>query len=212
MNFKELTKNSLSKINLWYPIYFLAKIPAIFKWVMSGCLKDAPTPVKMKVVEYYVKSFNVSQFIETGTYYGNTLEYISKSNVQCISIELSESLYRQACEKFKNYKNVRLVQGDSGKKIPELLTEITQPALFWLDGHYSSGVTAMGDLATPISAELEAILRHPVKQHVILIDDARCFNGCDGYPHLDDLLHVVREEGSYTAEVSADIVRLTPRE
>jgi hypothetical protein len=212
MNFKELTKNSLSKINLWYPIYFLAKIPNIVKWVMSGCVKDAPPPVKMKVVESYVKRFNVSQFIETGTYYGDTLGYISKSNLQCTSIELSEGLYRQACEKFKNYKNVRLVQGDSGKKIPELLAEITQPALFWLDGHYSSGVTAMGDLATPISAELEAILRHPVKQHVILIDDARCFNGCDGYPHLDDLLHVVREEGSYTAEVSADIVRLTPRE
>jgi len=45
----------------------------------------------------------------------------------------------------------------------------------------------------------------------VLIDDARYFDGTNDYPHLDDLLHVIREDGSYSAEVSADIVRLVPR-
>lgn len=58
---------------------------------------------------------------------------------------------------------------------------------------------------------LKAILNHPIKQHVILIDDARCFDGTNGYPYLDDLLRVIGEDGSYIAEVSTDIIRLIPR-
>jgi hypothetical protein len=103
------------------------------------------------------------------------------------------------------------VQGDSGKKLPELLNGKYRRALFWLDGHYSSGVTARSEVDTPIIVELEAILGHPIKQHVILIDDARRFDGTNNYPHLDDLLRIIREDGSYIAEVSIDIIRLVPR-
>ena len=108
-------------------------------------------------------------------------------------------------------RNVRLIEGDSGIRLPEMLADIRRPVLFWLDGHYSAGVTASAALHTPISAELQAILRHPVKGHVILIDDARCFDGSNDYPHIDDLLRVVREDGNYAAEVSIDIIRLIPR-
>jgi hypothetical protein len=44
-----------------------------------------------------------------------------------------------------------------------------------------------------------------------LINDARYFDGTNDYPNLDDLLRVVREDGSYSAEVSTDIIRLVPR-
>jgi hypothetical protein len=53
--------------------------------------------------------------------------------------------------------------------------QLQEPALFWLDGHYSGVDTGKDELDTPVSAELEAILGSPVKGHVILIDDARCF-------------------------------------
>jgi hypothetical protein len=49
--------------------------------------------------------------------------------------------------------------------------------LFWLDGHFCGGVSAHGDKGTPILEELNLILSHRVKEHVILIDDARLFNG-----------------------------------
>jgi hypothetical protein len=214
MNLKEIIKISLYKVGLFYPLYFLAKIPSTASWIKSGCINYAPHSVKMKAIESYLKRFDLSHFVETGTYYGDTLGYISRidNDILCTSIELSEVLHQKAQLKFKARKNVNLIQGDSGKELPELLNCLSQPALFWLDGHYSSGITAKGDSATPISAELDAVLQHPIKQHVILIDDARCFDGHDGYPYLDDLLHVVRQEGSYHAEVSTDIIRLTPRQ
>jgi hypothetical protein len=46
---------------------------------------------------------------------------------------------------------------------------------------------------------------------VILVDDARCFRGKDGYPFLDELLAAVRQTGAYEAEVSTDIIRITPQ-
>jgi hypothetical protein len=50
-----------------------------------------------------------------------------------------------------------------------------------------------------------------VEQHVILIDDARLFTGEWDYPGLEDLLATVNALGQYDADVSADVVRLTPR-
>ena len=43
------------------------------------------------------------------------------------------------------------------RRVPELVRQLDGPALFWLDGHYSGGDTAKGELDTPVSAELESI-------------------------------------------------------
>lgn len=154
--------------------------------------------------------------IKTGLWYPlNKLRSIPETmhwlKSGCTSIELSEELYQAACMRFKSCRNVRLLRGDSGQKLPGLLKEINEPTCFWLDGHYSAGVTASAETHTPVSAGLKAIFAHPNKKHVILIDDARCFGGSNDYPHLDDLLRVIREDGNYSAEVSTDIIRLVPR-
>lgn len=211
MQVKNKIKEFLIRSSLWYPLNKLRSTPKILHWLRSGCNGAAPHPIKMMVVGSYLKKYSINNFVETGTYFGDTLGYIAKSGVRCTSIELSEALYQAACVRFKACKNIRLVQGDSGQRLPGVLNKMNKPALFWLDGHYSAGITASTKTHTPISTELEAILRHPIKQHVILIDDARCFDGTNDYPHLDDLLRVIREDGSYSVEVSTDIVRLIPR-
>jgi hypothetical protein len=66
------------------------------------------------------------------------------------------------------------------------MNELNEPAIFWLDGHYSGGFTAMGEKETPVYEELKIIFSNK-QDHVILIDDARLFNGNDGYPTFDDL-------------------------
>ncbi len=211
MQIKYQIKSFLFSLGLWYPLNLLRKIPEILHWLRTGISGVAPHPIKMMVVGSYLKKFSIDDFVETGTYLGDTLGYIANRGVRCTSIELSEELFQAACRRFKACKNVRLVQGDSGQKLPELLNEIDRPVLFWLDGHYSSGITTSAETHTPVIAELKAILNHSIKQHVILIDDARCFDGTNGYPYFDDLLRGIREDGNYIAEVSTDIVRLIPR-
>ncbi len=209
IQFKNPIKQTLIKLRLWYPLSLLRDTPEALRWLKRGYSGAAPSSIKRMVVRSYLQRFSLKTFVETGTCLGDTLGYVSKSGVRCMSIELSRELYEAACDQFSQNKNVRLVHGDSAQRLPELLEEINEPALFWLDGHYSGGVTACGGTHTPISAELTAILKHP-KKHIILIDDARCFNGKNDYPHLDNLLREIREDGRYSVEVSIDIIRLIP--
>jgi hypothetical protein len=67
---------------------------------------------------------------------------------------------------------------------------VQEPALFWLDGHYSGGETARGAQGSPIIAELETVFSRKLDD-VVLIDDIRCFTGFDGYPSLADLKALV---------------------
>lgn len=211
MALKNLLKRVLGRLGLWHGASLVRQVPAILRWLGAGCTGAAPHAVKMMAVKAHIRRFGLQEFVETGTYMGDTLAYVAQTGIDCASIELSPQLHQAARRRFARAANVRLIEGDSGIRLPEMLADIRRPVLFWLDGHYSAGVTASAALHTPISAELQAILRHPVKGHVILIDDARCFDGSNDYPHIDDLLRVVREDGNYAAEVSIDIIRLIPR-
>jgi hypothetical protein len=208
---KDTIKNMLRRVGLYYPVYSVRQIPAIIRWMRGGCSGPAPHAVKMSVVRSYLCKYKLKQFVETGTYLGDTLEYIAREGVVCTSIELSEQLHAKAMVRFAGFENVNLILGDSARKMPMLLNAIEKPTLFWLDGHYSGDFTAKGEKDSPILAELEAIYNHPVAGHVILIDDARCFDGTNDYPQLDELLRRVNKEGRYKSEVSIDIIRLVPR-
>ena len=210
MQIKRFAKQILLRFGLWYPLDAVRRIPDTIGWLGAGCTGCAPHPIKRMVIASYLKHYAIDLFVETGTYLGETVSYVANKGVRCVSIELSPELYRAACARLESYTNVKLVCGDSAQRLPETLSDINEPTLFWLDGHYSSGITASAETHTPISAELRAILRHAIKRHVILIDDAHCFDGTNNYPHIDELLHVVREDGSYSAEISLDIVRLIP--
>ena len=211
MSFSSYLKEFLLKAGLWYRFDKIRQSAAVRRWLNSGGKGAAPHSVKMMIIQAYLKEFSLDQFIETGTYLGDTLGYIAQTGVNCTSIELSTELYGAARSRFRSFRNVTLINGDSGSKLPELLHSLDEPALFWLDGHYSAGVTARADADTPISKELDAILRHPIKKHVILVDDVRYFNGMNDYPHLDELLQILRRDGTYDVEVSMDIVRAIPR-
>jgi len=181
------------------------------RWVNAGCPSPAPEIVKKSIVRHYLESSGAGVFIETGTFLGTMIEYIARTGVECHTIEIDAALHERARKLLDHRRNVNLILGDSGTEMPKLLKKVDRPALFWLDGHYSGGFTGRGTLDTPISAELEAILAHPVKRHVILIDDARCFNGNAGYPKLSALLAQFDEHPLYRAWVSADIIRIEPR-
>jgi hypothetical protein len=150
-------------------------------------------------------------FVETGTYLGD-MDYALRSVFsQMVTIELSEELHAAALRRFAKLSHVECLQGDSSVLLPGLLATIEEPCLFWLDAHYSAGVTARGAKDTPISVELDAVLRHPIKNHVVLIDDARCFDGMHDYPLLSDLeksVSMLRPDLSFAVE--HDVISISP--
>ena len=83
--------------------------------------------------------------------------------------------------------------------------------LFWLDGHFSGVGTGGGDDICPIINELRLIAQSNRNDHCILIDDARCFTGEDGYPTLDAALAELRViNSSYKLQVDRDCIMALP--
>lgn len=83
--------------------------------------------------------------------------------------------------------------------------------LFFLDGHYSGGVTGMGTTETPVEYEIETIFSKLKGRHfVVLIDDARAFTGEHDYPVLGDFMKELQAKGGDRADVSvkSDIIRV----
>ena len=60
-----------------------------------------------------------------------------------------------------------ILNGDSSYILGDLLKEIKSTVTFWLDAH--------NGYKTALINELRAIAKHPVKNHIIMIDDLRCW-------------------------------------
>lgn len=114
-------------------------------------------------------------FVETGTYLGQTCETAARLGFNPIhTIEVSLELWQQAENKFAN-TDIRCWAGDSIRVLPIILKYLNEPAVFWLDGHWSQGITSKGVKDVPLLEELETIKNHYIKNHTIIIDDVRLF-------------------------------------
>lgn len=184
-------------------------------WEYGGHPHPAPHRAKRKAVREYAHKYGTRILVETGTRYGDMIHAMLPYFDRLISIELGEDLFETAQQRFAREPKVELLLGDSAQKLPELLPTLSEPVLFWLDGHYSGGDTAKGNQATPISEELSAILKRAhddpqgVGRSVILIDDARCFGTWRGYPTLSTLrAAVIHEAPNCSWEVRDNTIRI----
>jgi len=181
------------------------------QWEASGRPVPPPHIVKQRVLTSHAQQYGLKVLVETGTYYGDMVEAMKAVFDRIYSIELSEALHESCCRRFSGVPHVTLLQGDSGTEIGKLMPLIDQPTLFWLDGHYSAGVTAQGEKDTPIWEELAHLFDAPDPGHVIVIDDARCFGHDDGYPTIDELkAFVLSRRPHLDITVEDDSIRITP--
>lgn len=178
-------------------------------WQRQGIGGAMPNYGKQQTVIEYIKRFKPQVFIETGTYKGKMVYAVMPYIDNIYTIELSEFHFERAQNRFAGYPNIKIIQGQSGEVIPELMKNINQNCLFWLDAHYSGGSTSTGETKTPIMQEMECILNHTrAGDHVILIDDARFFTGGDDYPTLKTLKHFILDiHPGWIFEVKDDIIR-----
>jgi hypothetical protein len=185
----------------------------IRKWHRNGEPVPPPYAMKRSILRDFARRFGLRIFVETGTFYGDTSFALRNCFDRLFSIELDHTLFNRASQRLGRYKQITLLEGDSGQLIRRVLAEIGEPVLFWLDAHYSGGVTAHGSLGSPISQELDTIFSHSVRDHVILIDDARDFTGQDGYPTVPELREaVLARRPDLDMEVRHDIIRIHQRD
>ena len=178
-------------------------------WLAADRPAPAPQPVKHAILRKYATRHYLRTLVETGTYAGGTIAALAGDFPRIYSIELDDTLYERACARFARARHIRLLHGDSADVLPALLPRLTDPTLFWLDGHYSGPGTAKGRRETPIVEEISAILAHPVPGHVILVDDARVFVTWPDYPTLDEFRHLIATERAALAfTLTDDIIRI----
>ena len=176
-----------------------------------GFLMPLPPFIKRSIILRYALDYECKTLVETGTQYGDT-PWLFRNRFETIyTIELSPTLAAMARKRFRRLSNIKVVEGDSGEKLAQLLPMLQSKTLFWLDGHYSAGLTARGARDCPIYNELESIARLCKVPYVLLIDDARCFGQDKDYPSLKELEAFSRTlMPDHTMRVSNDIIYAVP--
>lgn len=181
-------------------------------WNLSGHPLPPPGVIKRELLRSHARQFGLRVLVETGTFLGDTVWALASSFDEIHSIELDPALWEAARGRFAGRANVHLHQGDSGVILHSVLAGLSRPALFWLDGHYSGEGTARGAIDSPLALEIDAILRHPIVGHVILVDDTRLLTGRRGYPSLDTLrARVASAMPGFETVVVDDVLMIRPR-
>ena len=175
-------------------------IEANHKGISEWAKRDFTVPCPKFIKDSVLKrnSLPNSTWIETGTYFGETTELLSTFAKKVYTIEPEPKLYDKAVEKFMSNPTVSVINDISENALPKLLPNIEGNVCFWLDGHYSAGVTFAGPNDTPLIHELNEISRHLSRllKVVIAIDDIRLcgkVHAYGEYPSLDYLVNWSRD-------------------
>ena len=126
-----------------------------------------------------------AEFIETGTFYGETTQWAADHFDRVTTIELSEAYHAAAKVRFRNRTSVRVLHGNSADVLREVIPLLSRSAIFWLDAHWSGLDTAGRESECPLLGELGVINASDVI-HTVLVDDARLFQAPPPRPHRAD--------------------------
>jgi hypothetical protein len=154
--------------------------------------------------------------IETGTYRGRGTRLLAELFPTVITIEVAPGLAQAAKKSLAPLSQVTVLEGSSRDVLPGVIDR-DQPTLYWLDGHWSGGVTGGESDQCPVLGELTAI-GEGNPDDCILIDDARLFLAPPPPPHrreqwptyreLEDAVHTIRP--SHQVMVAHDVVIAVP--
>lgn len=198
--------------NLFYPLlYPLRKRQVLRRWRISG--RPAPPPAYFKhdlLKRLAAENPQLTTFVETGTWRGDTLFALRNHFSRLHSIELNKELHTAAQKRLYRFQHITLWQGHSPEILHRVSPNLSQPTLFWLDAHYMGGPRT-GYGVCPALAELSAICTYLDQSagHLILIDDARNFMQPGDYPTLAEISdHLASFWPSYQLTVQDDIIHL----
>lgn len=156
-------------------------------------------------------------FIETGTYKAGTVRWALDHFETIHTIELNESRYNRV--NHESMPTIKFHFGNSGVKLAEILEDVKEPILFWLDAHglNNPDETTYDDTECPLLAELDIILNWQTKTKqpcAILIDDARLFLNPPPLPYTPSrwptIVQVEQKLEGFYIGVSKDVIVAVP--
>ena len=87
----------------------------------NGDRKPLSQEEKWETIDHVRKTYQVTAFVESGTFLGDTVNYFKDKFEQVYSIELQRDLHEAAQRRFSASRNISLIYGDSGKMMEEVL-------------------------------------------------------------------------------------------
>jgi len=181
-------------------------------WMQNDFQIPSPPNVKRSVLKR--NGIPGANWIETGTYLGETSFYLSKCFSHVTTIEPNADLYKRAKAKYKDIKNIEFILGASETRFEQAMQNHSGKLNIFLDGHYSGGITSRTDYTTPLLIELDTIVSHIDRFDEIrlFIDDIRCMNPeieeFSEYPSLNLVLNKINGI-SANVSIQHDILCLT---
>jgi hypothetical protein len=126
------------------------------------------------------QKYKLDIFFETGTFYGDTVDWLIPIFDELHSVEIYDELFEKAKNRFKNESKVNIHHGNSTEVLNKILPTINRSVLFWLDAHFP-GADAHKvpynnekdeKIRAPLYYEMQEISkRKDLYKDVIIIDD-----------------------------------------
>ena len=181
----------LMHLKLWLKVFKRLIRPSFLLWVYQDFNLPAPQRVKTRVLQR--NAFVEGNWIETGTYLGDTTRFLAKTfpNLIVTSLEPDFTLFSFNKSRLSKFHNIKLVNSASENSLSDIVSNETGTVNFWLDGHFSGDITFKGQIYSPILEELNIIERNISRLKVcVFIDDIRDFTGDEqtGYPSKNKLV------------------------
>lgn len=173
--------------------------------------------IPKEIVYKIIGKIKIENFIETGTFRGNTCSWAAEHFNNVETIEIQTDTYVETSIKLAHIKNIKFHLGNSKECLPEICKKIEGRSLFWLDGHWCGGSGEKLDDECPLLDELEAI--SILNDAIIFIDDARCFIGpmppphSDSWPYMEDIFAFTKEKfPNHFTTIIDDVIMCVPND
>ena len=177
-------------------------------WAERGYAAPSPHLIKQNCL--IRNGMPGATWVETGTFLGETTALLAEHAAMVYSVEPEPKLFARAKALFADKKNVEIINGGSEDVFPSLLPKLHGNVNFWLDGHYSAGITFKGKIDTPVKDELRSISDNMAhfSRVTVLVDDVRCFDpqnpDFSEYPTIDFLVDWARSN-KFSWHIEQDI-------
>lgn len=172
--------------------------------------------IPKEIVGKIINDIEINNFVETGTFYGDTSIWAAENFKNIFTIEIQPEIYKETSEKFADKKNIKFIFGNSKDCLPEICKNLVGQTFFWLDGHWCGGSGEKLDEECPLLGELEAI--SVLSDPIIFIDDARCFVGPqppphnENWPYLDDIFAFTKNKfPNHFTTIQDDVIMCVPQ-